>query len=184
MTRRCRSQGSDPIPDTVVRQWNKTNSCYGSRQTLTSASDSVLCLMRISHARFLSDSTHCQLMTSKSFYRTTVSDPISCYGSRQSLTSASDSVFCLMRIAHARFLSDTKHYPMLTSKLVVQVFHKTYSGYRNGQSLTSASDSVLRLMRIAHARFLSDTTHCPRETSKSDCRTIVSDKVCLSYDSV
>ena len=58
MTRRCRSQGSDPIPDTVVRQWNKTNSCYGSRQTLTSASDSVLCLTRMAHARFLADTTH------------------------------------------------------------------------------------------------------------------------------
>ena len=50
---------SDPVPGTVVRRWDKTYSCYGSRQTLTSPSDSVLCLMRIARARFLSDTTEC-----------------------------------------------------------------------------------------------------------------------------
>ena len=37
------------------RQWDKTYSSYGSRQTLTLPLDSVLCLMRMVHARFLSD---------------------------------------------------------------------------------------------------------------------------------
>ena len=39
--------------------------------------------------------------------RATASDKISSYESRQTLTSPSDSVLCLMRIAHAGFLSDT-----------------------------------------------------------------------------
>ena len=34
------------------------------------------------------------------------------------MTSPSDSIFCLMRIAHARFLSDTIHCPIETSKFV------------------------------------------------------------------
>ena len=44
----------------------------------------------------------------------------SCYGSRQILTSLSDRVLCFMRLAHARFLSDTilTHSPMVTSKCV------------------------------------------------------------------
>ena len=62
----------DPPSGTVLRQWDKTHSCFGSR--LTSTSDSVLCLMRIAHARFLSDTTHCPIVTSKSVCRTTVSD--------------------------------------------------------------------------------------------------------------
>ena len=41
---------------------------------LTSPSDSVLRLMRIAHARFLSDTTQCPMVTSKSVCRTTVSD--------------------------------------------------------------------------------------------------------------
>ena len=45
----------------------------------------------------------------------TMSDPISCYGSRQTLTPPSDSALCLMRTAYARFLSDTTHCPMVTS---------------------------------------------------------------------
>ena len=40
------------------------------------------------------------------YQATTVSDPISCYESRQSFSSPSDSILCLMSIAHARFLSD------------------------------------------------------------------------------
>ena len=32
--------------------------CYGDRQTLTSPSDSVVCLTRTAEARFLSDTTH------------------------------------------------------------------------------------------------------------------------------
>ena len=38
-------------------RWDKTYSCYGSRQTLPSQPDSILCLMRIAQARFLSDKT-------------------------------------------------------------------------------------------------------------------------------
>ena len=56
--------GRNPRSDTVVRQRDKTYSCYGNRQTTTPPSDSVLCLMRIAHARFLSDTTHCPMMTS------------------------------------------------------------------------------------------------------------------------
>ena len=45
----------DPVSSLpVLRQWD-TDSCCGSRQTLTSPSDSVLCLMRIARAGFLSD---------------------------------------------------------------------------------------------------------------------------------
>ena len=52
---RCRESIYDlhPLPGAVVRQWDKTHSCYGSRQILTSPSDSVLCPTRITeHARF------------------------------------------------------------------------------------------------------------------------------------
>ena len=37
-------------------------------------SDSGLCLVRTEHARFLSDTTHCPIMTSKSVCRTAVPD--------------------------------------------------------------------------------------------------------------
>ena len=47
---------------------------YGNRQTLTSPSDSVSCLMRTAHARFLSDTTHCLIVTSRSVCRETVPD--------------------------------------------------------------------------------------------------------------
>ena len=40
------SSRPDPLSDTVVRQCDKTYSCYGSRQILTSPSDNVVCLMR------------------------------------------------------------------------------------------------------------------------------------------
>ena len=49
--------------------------------------------------------------------RTTMSDPISCYGSEQILTSLSDRALCLIRIVHARCLSDTIHFPMVTLKI-------------------------------------------------------------------
>ena len=101
-----RTTASDPI------------SCYGSRQTFTSPSDSALRRMRIVPARFLSDTTHCLMVTSKSVGRTTASDPISCYGNRQTLISPSDSVLRQMRIAPARFLSDSTHCLMVTSKSV------------------------------------------------------------------
>ena len=54
--------------------------------------------------------------------RRTVSDAISCYVSRQTLTSpSSDSVLCLMKTAYARSLSDTIHCLMVTSKYVCRL---------------------------------------------------------------
>ena len=43
-----------------------TVGCHGNKETLTSPSDSVLCLMRIAHARFLSDTTRCPRVTLES----------------------------------------------------------------------------------------------------------------------
>ena len=43
-----------PLSAIAVRQRDKTYSCYGNRQTLTSPSDIVLRLMRIAEARYLS----------------------------------------------------------------------------------------------------------------------------------
>ena len=61
----------------------KTYSCYGSKQTLASLSDSVLCLMKITHARLLSDTSHCPTATSQSVCRRTELDgglgAASCY---------------------------------------------------------------------------------------------------------
>ena len=54
----------DPLPGTVIRRRDKTYGCYGRRPTLTSLSDSVLCL-RIAHARCLSDTTRCPMVKSK-----------------------------------------------------------------------------------------------------------------------
>ena len=50
----------------VVRPWDKTYSCYGSRQTLILPSNSVLHLIRTAHARFLSDTKRCPMFLSKS----------------------------------------------------------------------------------------------------------------------
>ena len=50
--------------------------------------------------------------------RTTVSDPNSCYGSRQTLTFSWDSVLCLWKIAHGGFLSAITHCPMVMSESV------------------------------------------------------------------
>ena len=44
------------------------------KKTLTSSSDSVLCLMRMPDAGLLSDTSHCPMVTSESVCRTTVSD--------------------------------------------------------------------------------------------------------------
>ena len=38
-------KGPHPLSGTFARQWDRTDSCRGSRQALTSPSDSVLCLM-------------------------------------------------------------------------------------------------------------------------------------------
>ena len=40
---------------------------------------------------------------------------------RQFLTSPLESIFCLMRIVRARFLSDRAHCPMVTSKSVCRM---------------------------------------------------------------
>ena len=48
-------QGTDTLSGTVVRRLDKTHSCHGNRQTLTSPSDSVSCLMRIAYVRLLWD---------------------------------------------------------------------------------------------------------------------------------
>ena len=58
-----------PGPSTVVPHWDKTYSCYGSRRTLTSPSVSVLRLTRTAHARFLSDTAHCPIVTANSVVR-------------------------------------------------------------------------------------------------------------------
>ena len=42
------------------------HSCYGSRQTLTSPSDSILSLMIFALARFLPEATHCLMVMSES----------------------------------------------------------------------------------------------------------------------
>ena len=68
------SRDPDPLPRTVVGQWDKTYCCYGSIQTLTLSSDSVLRLMRIAHARFMSDTTHCRMVTSKFVFLATAPD--------------------------------------------------------------------------------------------------------------
>ena len=52
------------LPGTVPPRWDKDYRCCGSRQTLISSFDSVLCLMRIMHGRFLSDTRHCPMVTS------------------------------------------------------------------------------------------------------------------------
>ena len=140
-------------------------SCYGSRQTLTSPSMSlsVNVLRLMTHSRFLSDTFHCAMVTSK-----TVMRHVSCYGSRQTPTSLSDDVSRLMRIARASFLSYTTHCPMVTLKTII----RNVSCYGSRHTPTSLSDNDLRLMRIARARFLSDATHCPMVTSKTVIRQV------------
>ena len=57
----CLSWALDPTSDTVKRQWNKTRIA-----TPSSPSDSVLHLIRIAYARFLSDTSHRLMATSRS----------------------------------------------------------------------------------------------------------------------
>ena len=47
-----------PVTLPGVGQWDKTYSCYTSRQTLTSPSDTVFCPMRTAQARFRSDNNN------------------------------------------------------------------------------------------------------------------------------
>ena len=76
---------------------------------------------------------------------------------QQTFTSLLKRVSCLMRTAHARFLSDKN----------VQLLWQ--------QTFTSLLNSVSCLMTTVHARFPSDTAHCPMVTSTSICRTTVPD---------
>ena len=64
--------GPDPVSGTAVGQWNKTYTFCGSRQTLISPSDSALRQIWTAQARFLSDTTHSPMATSKSVCRWTV----------------------------------------------------------------------------------------------------------------
>ena len=74
----------DRVSDRVSRQApvhcqaKCTISRYGSRQTLTSPSGSILCMMRLAHAGFLSDTTHNSIVTLEFVCRMTVPDSISC----------------------------------------------------------------------------------------------------------
>ena len=63
-------KGQDPPLNTVTQQWDTNGQRSG--QTLTSLSDSVVCLIRIAYSRVLSDITYCPIPTSKSVCRTTV----------------------------------------------------------------------------------------------------------------
>ena len=53
VTRNGSILSTDPVPDTVLRQWDKIYSCCGS----TLLSDNVLSVMRIAGAKFVSDKT-------------------------------------------------------------------------------------------------------------------------------
>ena len=99
LLRTFQSEGSDPHSDTVVRPRDKTYSCYGSRQTLTSPSDSVWCLMKTAHARFLSHMTRCPIATSKPVCRTTVPNSGS--------VSLPTGLLCSLRSAHLRLVSQS-----------------------------------------------------------------------------
>ena len=67
-------ESPDSFSGTAIWQWNKTYNCYGVRQTLTSLLGSVLCLLRLVQAGFLSDTRHCPLVMSKSASCMTVTD--------------------------------------------------------------------------------------------------------------
>ena len=69
----------DALSVTLVRRWDKKYSCCGSwEQTLTSPSNTVLCLMIRSHAWFLSNTRPLPKLMSKSACRTIVADKIAC----------------------------------------------------------------------------------------------------------
>ena len=67
-------EGPDPSSSTVVWLCNKAFSCYGTRQTLTSPSDRVLCPMNTAQTTFLSKISHCLKVISNSVFRTTLPD--------------------------------------------------------------------------------------------------------------
>ena len=98
----------------IVRLWGKPYTCYESVQTLTSSSD-IVRLWGKTHTCYES----IQTLTSSSDIVRLWGKTYTCYGSIQMLTSSSDSVLCLMRRARARFLSDTTHFPTVTSESVL-----------------------------------------------------------------
>ena len=103
-------------------------SCYRSRQTSTSPLDSALRLMKMTHARLLSDTTHCPMVTSYN----SGTKHCTCYRSRQTLNPPLNSVLSLMRTTHAKLLSDTTRCAMVMSK---SVHHVTV-----GQNITIATE--------------------------------------------
>ena len=80
------------------------------------------------------------------------------------MTSPLDSALRLMKMKHARLLSDTTHCPMVTS---YNSGTKHSSCHRRRQTLNPPMDSVLSLMRTTNAKLLSDTTGSAMVMSKS-----------------
>ena len=60
------SQGPDLLTGTVARQRLIQSVAMGTETLLSPTLDSVLCLRRIAHSRFLADTTYCPVRTSKS----------------------------------------------------------------------------------------------------------------------
>ena len=71
-------QHPNPLSGTAVRQWDKTYSYYGNRESLASPEDSVLCLMKIVHGRFLwvLNTKHHPVVASKSVWSVVRQCPI------------------------------------------------------------------------------------------------------------
>ena len=98
------------------------------QQTLTSPSDSVLCLIGLKYALFSSNTKHCPTVKSESAcscsdlrfvqlpYGSVWSDQLLWKQTVFDITNG--PCLCPRRIMHARFLSDTTHCPMVTSKFV------------------------------------------------------------------
>ena len=85
----------------MLDSYHKQHTVRWWRQSVCHVSDSVSCLMRTAHARFLSQTTYCPMVTSVC------------------LSYVSDNVSCLMRTALVSILLDTAHWgPMVRSKSV------------------------------------------------------------------
>ena len=146
------------LPGTVVRQWDKPYSGYGSRQTLTSPWDSVLifCLMKIARARFLSDTTHFPMLTSEPVCRTTVPE---------AFTDSVDRSF------------DRKH--DMGSQL--NLLHKDETGV--GEWIWTSDDTEdqqqQKVLHLALTEVRTQTVHCLRCT-KMQSVTPLSHRLCCS----
>ena len=133
---------------------------------MTSPLDNVLSLRSIVHAGFLSDTTNYPMLTSKSVCRMTVGQNIQWLREKTELTSPLDYVLSLRSTAHVRFLSDTTHYPMLTSKSVCCM---------------TVRQSIQRLREKTDFDF---TVEQHLESEKNNaCLSDADVKVCLLYDS-